>query len=79
MTKNLAQVATHPVFSDKDYLEFERFAQEKHEFLDGSVYAMAGESLSHSTICFNLNTIIGLQLRGKNCRGFSPKHESGDK
>lgn len=72
MTKNMALVQTHPVFSDEDYLEFERFAQEKHEFLDGSVYAMAGESLAHSTICFNLNTIVGLQLRGKRCRGFSP-------
>ena len=72
MTKNLVAVKTHPVFSDEEYLEFERFAQEKHEFLDGSVYAMAGESLAHSTICFNLNTIVGLQLRGKRCRGFSP-------
>ena len=72
MAKSLAGVKTHPVFSAKDYLDFERFAQERHEFLDGSVYAMAGESRSHSTICFNLNTIIGLQLRGKPCRGFSP-------
>ena len=72
MMKNLASIQTHPVFSEGDYLEFERFAQERHEFLDGSVYAMAGESLAHSTICFNLNTIVGLQLRGKNRRGFSP-------
>jgi len=72
MTKTLASVQTHPVFSDKDYLEFERFAQEKHEFLDGSVYAMAGESLAHSTICFNLHGLIHNQLRGKRCRGFSP-------
>ena len=72
MTKKLALVQAHPVFSEKEYLEFERFAQERHEFMDGSVYAMAGESLAHSTICFNLNTIIGLQLRGKKCRGFSP-------
>ena len=70
--KNLASMQTHPVFSEGDYLEFERFAQERHEFLDGSVYAMAGESLAHSTICFNLNTIVGMQLRGKRCRGFSP-------
>ena len=63
---------THPVFSDKDYLDFERFAQERHEFLDGSVYAMAGESPNHSTICFNLNGLIHNQLRGKKCRGFSP-------
>ncbi len=72
MTKNLALVETHPVFTDEEYLRFERFAGDRHEFLDGSVYAMAGESPDHSTICFNLNTIIGLQLRGTKCRGFSP-------
>ena len=72
MTKNLALVQTHPVFTDKDYLNFERFAGERHEFIDGSVYAMAGESPGHSTICFNLYGIIRNQLRGKHCRGFSP-------
>lgn len=72
MTRNPAQARTHPVFSAADYLEFERFAQEKHEFLDGSVYAMAGESPRHSTICFNLYGIVHNQLRGKKCRGFSP-------
>jgi len=70
--KNLSSKQTHPVFSETDYLAFERFAQEKHEFLDGSVYAMAGESLAHSTICFNLHGLIHNQLRGKECRGFSP-------
>jgi Uma2 family endonuclease len=68
----MALAQRHPIFSAEDYLEFERFQTERHEFLDGSVYAMAGESPNHSTICFNLNTIIGLQLRGKSCRGFSP-------
>ena len=68
----MALAKTHPVFSIESYLDFERVQVERHEFLDGSVYAMAGESPNHSTICFNLNTIIGLQLRGKRCRGFSP-------
>ncbi len=72
MTKNLALVESHPVFTGQEYLNFERFASDRHEFLDGSVYAMAGESLAHSTICFNLNTIVGLGLRGKKCRGLSP-------
>ncbi len=61
-----------PIFTVESYLDFERIQIDRHEFLDGSVYAMAGESPNHSTICFNLNTIIGLQLRGKKCRGFSP-------
>lgn len=68
--QKLAQ--THPIFSVENYLEFERVQLDRHEFLDGNVYAMAGESPNHSTICFNLNTIVGLQLRGKRCRGFSP-------
>ncbi|MGI8555053.1 MAG: Uma2 family endonuclease [Pyrinomonadaceae bacterium] len=68
----MALAKTHPVFSVESYLDFERVQVERHEFLDGSVYAMAGESPNHSTICFNLYTIIGLQLRGKRCRGFSP-------
>lgn len=72
MARNLALVKTHPVFTVDDYLEFERFAAERHEFLDGNVYAMAGESRSHSRICFNLYGMIYGQLRGKLCRGFSP-------
>ncbi len=70
--KNLALVQSHPVFTVEDYLGFERFAGERHEFLDGRVYAMAGESLSHGTICFNLGGITHRQLFGKKCRGFSP-------
>lgn len=72
LRKNLALVATHPIFTLEDYLGFERFANERHEFLDGSVYAMAGESLPHNTICFNLCPILGSQLTGTNCQGFSP-------
>src|SRR5438874_5831454 len=72
MAKSMAGVKTHPVFSAKEYLDFERFAQERHEFLDGSVYAMAGESRNHSPICFNLSGMVHRQLRGKPCRGFSP-------
>lgn len=68
----MAQTKTHPVFSVENYLDFERMQNDRHEFLDGIVYAMAGESPNHSTICFNLITIVGGQLRGKKCRGFSP-------
>ena len=68
----MALAKRHPVFTVKDYLDYERYTPEKHEFLDGSVYAMAGESPTHSTICYNLYGITHNQLRGKRCRGFSP-------
>lgn len=61
-----------PAISAEQYLRMERTSEIRHEFIDGLVYAMAGESPDHSTICFNLATVIGSQIRGKSCRGFSP-------
>jgi Uma2 family endonuclease len=70
--KLMALAQKHPVFTVDKYLGFERFSPERHEFIDGSVYAMAGESVNHSKICYNLNGITHAELRGKRCNGFSP-------
>lgn len=61
-----------PTFTPEDYLSLERVSEIRHEYLDGFVYAMAGESPNHSTICFNLIATIGPMLRNSPCRGFSP-------
>lgn len=61
-----------PAITAQQYLVLERASEIRHEFLDGLVYAMAGETPDHSTICFNLATTIGSQIREKPCRGFSP-------
>jgi Uma2 family endonuclease len=63
-----------------EYLEFERQAQDRHEFIDGEIRAMAGESPRHSAINFNLIAEVGIQIKGKPCRGFSPnmKVRSGE-
>ena len=42
------------LYTVADYLAFERSADERHEYLDGYLYAMAGESLNHGIICTNL-------------------------
>lgn len=59
-------------FTPEDYLYLERQSEIRHEYLDGHVYAMAGESPNHNIICFNLSVVVGSQLRNKPCRGFSP-------
>ena len=41
---------TIPRISAKEYLEIERDATNKHEFVDGIVYAMAGASRRHNLI-----------------------------
>src|SRR5438105_11162319 len=61
-----------PAISAEQYLQLERVSEMRHEFLDGLMYAMAGESRDHSRICFNLATIIGSQVRDRPCEGFSP-------
>jgi Uma2 family endonuclease len=60
------------MFTPAEYLSLERFSEVRHEYLDGSVYAMAGESQAHSTICFNLAVTVGEQIKNTPCRGFSP-------
>jgi Uma2 family endonuclease len=54
-----------------EYLTFERAAMERHEYLDGLIYAMAGESENHGRICVNLTISLGSQLRGSGCEVFS--------
>lgn len=58
--------------STEEYLEFERKSSQRHEFLDGEILAMAGESKNHSTINANLTAEIVYKLKGKNCQAFSP-------
>lgn len=52
----------------EDYLRMEREADERHVYLDGRVWAMAGESPFHADISANLLIVVGSQLRGSPCR-----------
>ncbi|MGE0103800.1 MAG: Uma2 family endonuclease [Blastocatellales bacterium] len=54
-----------------DYLTLERKSEERHEYLDGFVFDMAGESPEHGTICMNLAVSIGSQLKGSRCQAWS--------
>ena len=61
-------LSRQPLFTVNEYLALERSAEERHEYLDGQVYAMAGESGEHADICANLMGILVPQLKGKRCR-----------
>ncbi|MEO8072020.1 MAG: Uma2 family endonuclease [Acidobacteriota bacterium] len=56
-------------YSPEEYLKSERKADERSEFIDGEIYAMAGESGRHGDISMNLAGIVQTQLRGIKCRG----------
>ncbi|HEX8072745.1 MAG TPA: Uma2 family endonuclease [Pyrinomonadaceae bacterium] len=55
-----------------EYLALERQAETRHEYLDGLIYEMAGESLAHSQICINLARELSTRLKGKPCQALSP-------
>jgi len=59
---------TKPVFTVEDYLAIDREADERYEFLDGEIYAMAGESGRHGDICANLAGLLFNGLRNSECR-----------
>jgi Uma2 family endonuclease len=58
-------------FTVENYLALERGSEERHEYLDGEIYAMAGEHPDHGTICTNITGQFYAQLRGTPCRVFS--------
>jgi hypothetical protein len=55
-----------------EYLAWEAEQPTKHELVDGEVYAMAGGTSRHDTICNNLRGELRTQLRGKPCRVQGP-------
>jgi Uma2 family endonuclease len=60
-----------PIFTVDEYLKMERAAEERHLFLDGLIFAMAGESLPHGIISVNLVVALGSQLKGKLCQALT--------
>ena len=58
-------------YTPEEYLEMERASHERHEYLDGIIFQMAGESLSHSRVSVNLTAEAVFQLRGKKCEALS--------
>jgi Uma2 family endonuclease len=54
--------------NEVEYLEFERASETKHEFFNGEIFAMAGASEEHDTICMNLAATLLPQVRKNGCK-----------
>ena len=64
-----------PVSSRKytleEYLELDKNSEEKYEYFDGEVFAMAGGSPNHSRIGFDIGALFNQKLKDKNCEAFN--------
>jgi Uma2 family endonuclease len=54
-----------------EYIEFEKNSDEKHEYYQGELFAMAGAKVAHNRIVTRLTILAGQQLRGKTCEPFN--------
>ncbi len=64
----VANIKHRPYFTAEQYLAWERQADERSEYIDGEIYAMAGESGAHADISMNLAGMLQSQLKGTDCR-----------
>lgn len=57
-------------FGPEQYLQWERQQAERHEYLDGELFAMSGASDAHGTAAGNLFVALHTALRGTPCKPF---------
>jgi Uma2 family endonuclease len=63
----MAYAAEKLPMTEDEYLAFERASDERHEFVNGEVFAMAGGTYEHTTIAANIIGELQFGLRGRRC------------
>ncbi len=56
------------IMTVEQYLEFEKTTETRHEFIDGQLLAMAGETLLHDDIVLNIVEALRPIARAKKCK-----------
>jgi Uma2 family endonuclease len=64
----MAYAATVEPMTAEDFLKWEAGQAERHEFIDGEVFAMDGVTRQHATVSLNLLAVLKQHLKGIPCR-----------
>ena len=59
------------LISEEDYLKGELHSDIRHEYLNGTVHAMAGARVVHNRIVMNIAFPVQSSLKGKPCEAFT--------
>lgn len=57
-----------PKFTPEEYFLWEEQQLERHEYIDGEVYAMSGGTIAHGEIAGNFLALLKAHLRGSGCK-----------
>lgn len=63
----MGDAAARMRMTEEEYLAFERASDEKHEFADGEIFAMAGGTFEHSTVAQGIGGVLRAALQGRRC------------
>ena len=63
----MASAAERVRMTEDEYLAFERASEEKHEYIDGEIFAMSGGSGDHSAVASGMLRVLGNALYGRRC------------
>jgi Uma2 family endonuclease len=55
-------------FTPEEYFAWEEQQLERHEYIDGEVYAMSGGTIDHGDIAGNFLSLLKAHLRGSGCK-----------
>ena len=66
----MGRAAPQPRFTAADYLAWEAEQTERHDFLDGQVFAMARAEDRHVTASMNMAFALRQHLSGSPCRTY---------
>ena len=66
----MGQAAKISVFTADDYLAWEALQPDRHEFINGEVFAMAGAEDRHVTVTMNLAFALRQHLSGSPCKTY---------
>lgn len=57
-----------PKFTPEEYFAWEEQQLERHEYINGEVYAMSGGTIAHGEIAGNFLALLKANLRGSGCK-----------
>ena len=66
-------MSAHPeqFVSLEEYYKLEETGEIKHEYYQGSIFAMTGGTERHNLISLDIGTELNIQLKGKSCRVYT--------
>jgi len=66
----MVQTAKELAFNNEDFLEWEETQEDKHEFIQGEIFAMGGARRDHVVVAGNMFALLKQHLKGKPCQAY---------